>query len=416
MKNMKKVLATVIIALSLLTISPTNLPYTNVLTVEAAAKVKINKTKATVIVGKGLQLKITGSKTKVKWSTSNKSVATVSNNGKVTAKKSGTATITALVNNKKYYCKVTVKRAPKLVTNIITTCESLKVPQNAQFAFNATPYPTTADNKSLKWKSSDETVVKVDEVGNCFAVKEGTTTIYAITTDGSNITAKWDIIVTNDFSKLASTVSQDITINLSEMKTIRIDYDSYLSNESLYYNLSNPILNAEWGGNAEYLTITPNKTGITYLTITSNKYLGEYKIKVTVVDDSSDQQTVTPTPSVSTVPSTTPNIIDNTDKIKSIQSKISRANNTLNSYKSTLASYTSRLSKAQANLEKAQTQKTIRVYKEGEGFVYEVDTNAIRNAQNDVNEYQAYVTEYSNLVTTKEAEISSLQAELDAIH
>jgi uncharacterized protein YjdB len=44
-----------------------------------------------------------------KWQSSNKTVATVNANGKVTAKKKGTAIITASLYDKRYTCKVTVK-------------------------------------------------------------------------------------------------------------------------------------------------------------------------------------------------------------------------------------------------------------------------------------------------------------------
>lgn len=46
----------------------------------------------------------------VKWSTSNKKVATVNSKGKITAKGIGKATITAKVGGKKYTCKITVVR------------------------------------------------------------------------------------------------------------------------------------------------------------------------------------------------------------------------------------------------------------------------------------------------------------------
>lgn len=80
--------------------------------VQTEAKVKLNKKTAKLTVGKTVTLKMTGTKKKVKWSTSNKKVAAVKSNGmlkgKVTAKKAGKATITAKVGNKKYKCKVTV--------------------------------------------------------------------------------------------------------------------------------------------------------------------------------------------------------------------------------------------------------------------------------------------------------------------
>ena len=47
---------------------------------------------------------------KSKWSTSKKSVATVSKFGKVKAKKAGKATITERLGKKKYRCVVIVKK------------------------------------------------------------------------------------------------------------------------------------------------------------------------------------------------------------------------------------------------------------------------------------------------------------------
>ena len=73
-----------------------------------ATTIKINKTKITLGIGKTDTLEITGTTKKVKWSTSDKAVATVSSKGKVAAKAVGTATITASVSTKKYKCKVTV--------------------------------------------------------------------------------------------------------------------------------------------------------------------------------------------------------------------------------------------------------------------------------------------------------------------
>ena len=77
--------------------------------VPVSAATKISKKKATLKVGQTLQLKVTGTKKKPKWTSSKKSVATVSSKGRVKAKKKGTATITAKVGKKKYTCKVTVK-------------------------------------------------------------------------------------------------------------------------------------------------------------------------------------------------------------------------------------------------------------------------------------------------------------------
>ncbi len=94
-----------IVLLALTLMLPTN--------AEAATKVKLNKTKIMLTVGKTATLKLKGAKVK-KWSSSNKKVATVSSKGKVKAKKEGTATIKVkATNGKNYKCKVTVKEVEK---------------------------------------------------------------------------------------------------------------------------------------------------------------------------------------------------------------------------------------------------------------------------------------------------------------
>ncbi len=75
-----------------------------------AASMKLNKTKATIKVGESVTLKVKNTKKKVKWSSSKRSVATVTVKGKVTGKKAGTAKITAKVGTKKLSCNVTVKK------------------------------------------------------------------------------------------------------------------------------------------------------------------------------------------------------------------------------------------------------------------------------------------------------------------
>lgn len=116
---MKKLLRTLAIVLCLSMITPTA---ANPLVekVEAATKIKLNYKTKTIYEGQSFRLKISGTKKKVKWSSANKKIATVSSKGLVKGKDGGktkrTVKITATVSGKKYVCKVTVK-APKVDTD-----------------------------------------------------------------------------------------------------------------------------------------------------------------------------------------------------------------------------------------------------------------------------------------------------------
>lgn len=100
MKKLSKLLC-VIIAFCM--IAPIVVPNT------ASAAVKISKTAKTMYVGDTYTLKVSGASKTPKWTSSKKSVATVTSKGKVTAKSEGTATISAKISSKTYKCKITVK-------------------------------------------------------------------------------------------------------------------------------------------------------------------------------------------------------------------------------------------------------------------------------------------------------------------
>ena len=73
----------------------------------------LNRKKLTLKKGKSFKLKVTitpkDSQDKISYKTSNKKIATVSKNGKIKAKKKGTAKITVISGKKKAVCKVKVK-------------------------------------------------------------------------------------------------------------------------------------------------------------------------------------------------------------------------------------------------------------------------------------------------------------------
>lgn len=77
-------------------------------TTNAQAAIKLNKTSLSLVEGKSATLKLTGTKKKIIWKSNKKSVATVTQKGKVTAKAPGNAVISATVGKTTKKCKVTV--------------------------------------------------------------------------------------------------------------------------------------------------------------------------------------------------------------------------------------------------------------------------------------------------------------------
>ena len=118
----------------------------------AASKVKLNYSQKTIAVGQTVNLKMTGTSSKVKWSSTNNSVASVSSKGVVTAKKVGTAKIKATVKGKTYTCKMTVKNNSwKYLGNIANIFDWQKLHFcNQNLAFNmvkARPYQLSYNSK-----------------------------------------------------------------------------------------------------------------------------------------------------------------------------------------------------------------------------------------------------------------------------
>lgn len=144
---------------------------------------------------------------KLEWTSSNSAVASVDSNGKVTAIKQGQATISAKTtdgSNITVSCEVKVL---KLVSGIVLNVSSATLKGGQTLQLTAVVSPESADNKKLKWTSSNESVATVDQTGLVKAVARGNALITASSTDGSDIQATCDVSVV----ELVNTIELDIT-------------------------------------------------------------------------------------------------------------------------------------------------------------------------------------------------------------
>ena len=117
----------------------------------------------------------------VTWTTSDASAATVSN-GVVTAKKVGSATITAKAGDKSATCAVTVVATPVTSVTLDRTSASLQAGETV--TLTATVKPDDATDKTVTWTTSDASVVTVNN-GVVTAIKVGTAIITAKAGDQS---------------------------------------------------------------------------------------------------------------------------------------------------------------------------------------------------------------------------------------
>ncbi len=121
----------------------------------------------------------------VAWESSDDNIATVDQNGLVTAVAGGQATITVTTNDSDFTaeCKVTV-RIP--VTDISINQPSVEIAPDATYQLAFTITPTTATDKSVTWSSSADNIATVDQNGLVTAVADGQATITVTTTDGGH--------------------------------------------------------------------------------------------------------------------------------------------------------------------------------------------------------------------------------------
>lgn len=132
--------------------------------------INLNYTNATIEVGETIFLKVSSNSDEtIKWITSNFAFASVSN-GKVTAKKAGTVTITATQGNASATCNITIK-ASSMHLNYSSVNLSVKEYISLKVI--------SKSSANVTWRSSNLAVATVSSIGWVTAIKAGTAIITA---------------------------------------------------------------------------------------------------------------------------------------------------------------------------------------------------------------------------------------------
>ena len=200
--------------------------------------VKFNKNGITLGVGESYTLITTienGDISQVAFTTSDRKVATVDNNGKITAVGTGTATITAnTYNGLKAQCKVTVK---KLANSIKLDKTSITLGIGEQYDFSSyVPSGTAAYFRS--YYSDDPNIASVQKAGGLMTAKKaGTTTVRCKMPNGTQATCNVTVkpLATSlklNASEIVLYIGQSFDLNSSIPKGTAAYYRLYSSNNS----------------------------------------------------------------------------------------------------------------------------------------------------------------------------------------
>ena len=167
----------------------------------------------------------------VTWSSSDETVATVKS-GVVTAMKQGSAKITVKTEDggKTASCSVVVEPKYIAVSGITLDKTSLSMYDDEEITLTATIAPENATEKSITWKSSDESVATVSG-GKVTAHKEGSTDI---TASVENVSAKCVITVNKKIIHVESLSLSAIQKRLKVGESYTIECSVYPSNANDY--------------------------------------------------------------------------------------------------------------------------------------------------------------------------------------
>ena len=165
--------------------------------------ITLNKTSLTLNEGESQTLTATVSPqnandSKIVWTSSDESVATVDENGTVTAVSKGSARIRAEANDRsgRYAtCSVTVKRLVSGITLDKTSLIMYRGSTDVSENLTATVMPVDANDKTVRWSSSNTSVATVSSSGVVTGKSVGLATITVSARDVSGVEAKCEVEV-----------------------------------------------------------------------------------------------------------------------------------------------------------------------------------------------------------------------------
>ncbi|MBQ6081340.1 MAG: Ig-like domain-containing protein [Bacteroidales bacterium] len=148
--------------------------------------------------------------TSVVWASTDTEVIEVDQDGLVSGKRVGEATVSASSADGSIVvgCVVTVTPVPVPVESVSLDRTDAQLEIGQTLTLTATVLPEDATSKSVRWASSNPGIAEVDQAGNVTAKGAGTATITATTVDGGKV-AGCEVLVKEPFVEVVSVAITD---------------------------------------------------------------------------------------------------------------------------------------------------------------------------------------------------------------
>lgn len=225
----------------------------------AVVAVMLSPERTTIHVNETVQLTATviptnATNKKVTYTSSDAAIASVSDNGLVTAIKEGKATITVTTDdgNKTASSEITVTSVPVAVSGVSVSPNSITMVTGEKNTLTPVITPSNATDKSVMFTSSDRNIVEVNDDGEVTALTEGEAAITITTVDGG-FTTSCAVKVINS-SDIIHVESVNITPSYFSLKVGAKETLSYTINPE---NATNK--NVTWKSRNEDVATVDNK-------------------------------------------------------------------------------------------------------------------------------------------------------------
>ena len=148
----------------------------------------------------------------VSWSSDDATIATVDDNGVVTAVGEGTATIMVTTDDGGHSDSASVTVTPLSVTGVSVTPHELILADGDSKTLRADIEPENATDQEVSWSSDDDSIATVDGNGVVTAVGPGETRITVTTNDGGFS----DTLTLTVPTSVGGTINEDVTWRASD--------------------------------------------------------------------------------------------------------------------------------------------------------------------------------------------------------